>query len=522
MSAAEQSPEQVEPTPEGGGRVLSITERVAGDRPARGMTPGDLADARLVDRIAETLRPSWRHTSAGWMTWTGAVWERTADTLAVEAVREEVLAVYAEAVAEAGTQGEQGAALARAASRLLSTRTVEGLARLARGPLAADLGDFDADPDILVTGSGVVDLRTGEVSEHSPERLVTRRTEVTYRPGATHPAWDRALEAIPDPEVRAWLQVRAGQAATGCTPDDDRVVITRGGGANGKSTVLGAIADALGGYAVPLPRTALIGSRGDRHPTELMPLRGSRLALAEELPEGRHLDTGAVKALVGTDEITARPMRGDFVTWRSSHTLWITTNFAPEVAETDRGTWRRLAMLRFPLTYVDREPRVDHERRGDPEVRRALRDTPAAREAVLAWIIEGAGQWYAAGRRLPEPPETVRRDTSAWRRSSDVALAFATDQLESAPGGCVLLSDITRELGVMLQARGSRAWSEKLVRARLLEHEVMQEWGARAARARTATLEGLTRPPLGNGLARAPELPVQATVVHEVRWRRGG
>ena len=515
MSAAEQSTEAVETT----GRVLSITERAAGGRPEPSMMAGDLADARLVDRLAEDMLPAWRHTGSGWMRWSGIVWERAADTVATEGVREHLLAVYEEAVAEAGAQGEAGATLARAAARLLRTHTVEGLARLVRGPLAADLADFDADPDVLVTVSGVVDLRTGEVSEHSPERLVTRHTPVAYHAGATHDAWDRALEAIPDPEVRGWLQIRAGQAATGHTPDDDRVTITRGGGANGKSTVLGAVADALGGYAVPLPRTALIGTRGDRHPTELMPLRGARLALAEELPEGRHLDMGAIKGLVGTDEITARPMRGDFVTWTASHTLWITTNFVPEVAETDRGTWRRLAMLKFPLTYMDREPRAPHERRGDPGVRRALRDDPAAREAVLAWIVEGAVQWYAAGRRLPEPPETVRRDTAAWRRASDVALRFATDRLEAAAASCILLTDLTRELAVMLQAQGSRPWSEKLVRSRLLEHEVMQGWGTTVGRARTATLQGLSRPPLGGGLARQLDLPAQATVVRGVRWR---
>lgn len=510
-AAAEQSTE--------GGRVLSITERMAGGRPEASMTATDLRDARLVDRLAEALRPAWRYTGAGWMGWSGEVWEAVAEPQAVEAVRQQMLAVYTEATAEAARQGEAGKELAGAAVRLLGAPAIRAVAELLRGPLGADLAEFDADPDILVTASGVVDLRTGEVHEHSPERLVTRMTPVRYTPGATHPAWTSALEAIPDAESRAWLQTRAGQAATGHTPDDDRVVVTRGGGANGKSTLLGAVADALGTYAVPLPKTALIGTRGDRHPTELMPLRGARLALAEELPEGRHLDMGAVKALVGTDEITARPMRGDFVTWKASHSLWITTNYVPEVAETDRGTWRRLSMLRFPITYVDREPRHVHERRADPEVRRALRDDPAAREAVLAWIIEGARRWYAAGRRLPEPPTQVVEDTAAWRRASDTALRFAQDRLEVSPGRCVLLSEVTHELGVMLQAQGSRPWSEKLVRARLLEHEVMQGWGAKTRRARTTGLEGLSRPALGGGLARLPDLPAQATVVSGIEWR---
>jgi phage/plasmid-associated DNA primase len=49
--------------------------------------------------------------------------------------------------------------------------------------------------------------------------------------------------------------------------------------------------------------------------------------------------------------ITARFIRQDNLTFRASHTLIATTNYIPIVNETDWGTWRRFALLRFPYTF---------------------------------------------------------------------------------------------------------------------------------------------------------------------------
>jgi putative DNA primase/helicase len=90
------------------------------------------------------------------------------------------------------------------------------------------------------------------------------------------------------------------------------------------------------------------------HPTELMDLRGARLALIEETPEEGRLSVNRLKKVVGNPSITARRIRQDPVTFPATHTLFISTNYRPIVEETDHGTWRRLACLRFP--YLFRKP----------------------------------------------------------------------------------------------------------------------------------------------------------------------
>src|SRR5690606_30341303 len=210
------------------------------------------------------------------------------------------------------------------------------VARLVIGVLAESEPAFDAHPDLLNTPSGVVDLRTGELQPHDPALYFSKITGAPYDPDADMSVWLKALEAVPK-SVRPWLKVRLGQAATGHMPDDDALVICEGSGENGKTTLLDGAREALGEYAVTVPDRLLMADPGD-HPTTLMTLMGARLAVFEELPEGRNLNVKRLKDVVGTPKITARRMRQDDITFTATHTLIGSTNYLPIVAETDHGT----------------------------------------------------------------------------------------------------------------------------------------------------------------------------------------
>ncbi len=230
--------------------------------------------------------------------------------------------------------------------------------------LKIDAGQLDNHPDLLAVGNGVVDLRTGQLGPHDPALFLTRGTATPYVPGAQHPDWAEALTVLP-PDAADWFRVRVGQAITGHTPDDARIVFMQADGENGKTSLIDALANALGDHMTTVPREVLLTDNGDRHPAELMTLRGARLAYVEEMPQSRNLDVRKLKALTGTNVMRGRLMRQDWVEWRASHSLFVTTNYTPGVVETDHGTWRRLCMLPFPYTFVD-DPRHPGERRKDP------------------------------------------------------------------------------------------------------------------------------------------------------------
>lgn len=166
-----------------------------------------------------------------------------------------------------------------------------------------------------------------------------------YVVGAKHRDSTRALKALPEPD-REYLLARLGQAISGHTSPDDKVVFLDGVGGNGESSLLDPVRLALGTYAGMVPQQLLLAKAGD-HPVELMTLRGVRFAWVEELPEAGRLNTQRLKTVMGTGAITARALYKDFVTFEPSHSLFITTNHLPFVAETDHGTRRRLDRVPF-------------------------------------------------------------------------------------------------------------------------------------------------------------------------------
>src|SRR5699024_1044213 len=228
--------------------------------------------------------------------------------------------------------------------------------------------------------------------------------------GATSPVWDQAREAISDPETEAYLQRRAGHAATGYAASEAAFLI--GGGENGKSGLVDALMYALGDYAGTLAATVIGGKgQGDRHPTEIADLQGLRLALIEETPDGHHLDVAALKRIIATAKIRARRMGKDFFEFPATHDLIVCSNFRPAVSETDRGSWRRLLEILFKYTFVSGKPTRPNEKRSAGDGMKRALATQRTREAVRHGSSRGpklssltTGRSGSHPRLSPSPP----------------------------------------------------------------------------------------------------------------------
>ena len=343
-------------------------------------------------------------------------------------------------------------------------------------PVYCQAADFDAHPDLLNTPGGVVDLRTGKVSEHDPALKLTRMTRGSYLPGYEHADWEQALTALDAPE-RAWYQARVGQAVTGYPPSDGIMPVLQGPGSNGKTllTTDGPVI-AFGDYArVASPKLILSQQPGrSEHSTEMADLRGQRLLIGEELTEGRSIDVATLKRIQDVGMITARYVHKDNMTFAPSHTLLVTTNYIPVIAETDHGTWRRLALLRFRRTF--RQPGEalsgKQDQYGDPELKhRIRRGDDGQHDAIVTWAVDGAIGWYARGMTDAPPTPGVRDATQAWRATADYILSFWQEVLiedHGTPGGhtpCISASHLLEVFNERQARNGHNAWSKELFAA---------------------------------------------------------
>jgi putative DNA primase/helicase len=432
---------------------------------------GWLSDSNVSELLTDrVLRGKYCWANGwGWMRFDGRRWVATTDHDVIEQSRLFANHLVAEQVA-AQADGDK----IRKYTKRLSAGAVRAAADLAKGQLLADGAAFDRHPDLLNAANGVVDLRTGELGPHDPALLLTRCAPTNYRPGAEHPDWDLALDALPA-DVAEWVQLRLGQAITGHPTPDDVLPVFHGAGSNGKTTLTTGVARTLGegDYAVTVPERVLLANPND-HPTELMTLRGARLALLEETPEARHLNVKRLKDVLGTTQMTARHIRQDTVTWSPTHTLFVSTNYRPRVDETDHGTWRRLALVTFPYTYRrDGETLHDeYDRRGDPTLRERVKlGLQRQHEAILAWLVDGARRWYAAGQEMPPPPPAVADNTRAWRRETDLILRFFDDNLIADPSYCVPSRDLYQTFTEWLAANGHQKWNDQTFAGRFGQHD---------------------------------------------------
>lgn len=326
--------------------------------------------------------------------------------------------------------------------------------------------DFDSDPDVILAANGLVDLRTGTLRPVKRSDYVTRRLDTVYTPGAPAPRWTRFLrEVFVDAEQQAdenliqWIQTLIGYAATGRTSEEIFVLMT-GGGGNGKSRFVGAIEHAFSAYAKTTPFETLEHKpNGGGIPADLAALAGARFVFAHEA-EGRRMNEGRLKAITSGNTISARFLHRDFFEFVPAFQLFMSANMNPEVRGQDAGIWRRIKVVQFRASFAGRTAERD------------LADNLAAEApGILAWAVEGARQWYAAGRRLPGCA-AVEAETEDFRTDSDVLGMFLAEHVEKTGNrrDCLFYLDAwerylgwsedagtnvhsSRKLGVMLDER---------------------------------------------------------------------
>lgn len=393
----------------------------------------------------------------GWHVWDGARWRldllearRHAGRLG-QLVMGEAAAIIAKAARiadrdRADRERELAEKLLKFAGQAENVAKIDAAMKAAEPWLRCDADKLDADPWALGCANGVIDLRTGQLRAPDPSQFITKSTGVAFDAAATCPTWEAFLSRIfrSRPELPGFVQCLAGLWLTGLT-DPPFLAVLYGVGANGKSTMVNAISHAMGDYASAAPPGLLMTKYGQTHPTELASLQGQRFVVAAESREGGRLDEERIKALTGSDSITARRMREDFYTFRPTHKLALMTNHKPVVRGMDEGIWRRLLLIPFDEVIPEAER--------DPSLTDKLR---AEAPGILRWMVEGARQLHATGGRF-ELPDVVKSATREYRTESDVIGEFLSDTCDEVPSGETASSTLYALYTSWCEENGERA-----------------------------------------------------------------
>ena len=262
---------------------------------------------------------------------------------------------------------------------------------------AAIVDQWDADPWLLNTPGGVIDLRTG-TTRRPPTDYVTKMTAVSPDGHANVPSVpDEVLGG--DDELVEYLQRVRGYCLTGVTPSTHCSSATAAA-RTAKSPV--RTVDIMGDYHRAAPIETFTASKA----SAILPSWPGCVARGWS-PSARPKRDGAgrkarIKPLTGGDTISARFMRQDFFDYMPQFKLIIAGNHKPALSTVDEAIRRRFNL--FPLTVT-----IPPEKR-DPQLPEKLKQEWPG---ILAWMIQGCTSWLEVGLA---PPEIVTEATAAYLR----------------------------------------------------------------------------------------------------------
>lgn len=295
-----------------------------------------------------------------------------------------------------------------------SQRAIRAMTELANSnrTMAIIPDNFDQDIYIFNLKNGTIDLKTLEFREHRPTDMLTKITEIEYKPEANCPKWLAFLDKIfeGDKDLIDYLQTALGYSITG-NIGEQCLFILYGIGANGKTTFINVIQEILGDYGINTPfDTFLSKGKGSNIPNDLARMRGARFVTAVEAGEGRKFNEAVLKNMSGSDPITARFLRQEYFDFYPECKIWLATNHKPVVKEFSSGFWRKIRLIPFKITIPEEERILEYDKILLQE-----------RAGIFNWIFTGYKKWKEEKLKTPEK---IKEATEEYKDQMDVLIEF--------------------------------------------------------------------------------------------------
>lgn len=368
---------------------------------------------RLVDKFGTSLRFNFENKQ--WMLWNGKQWmpdvKNQIKTMAEMVVQDMKQAALLQ------DDRELQKAMMKNTERALSTNGKEAMIKEAQhiDLIPCVNSDFDQNNMLLNTESGIVNLRTGEITQH--DRTLMQSKMVHYEIDETTPQlWLKFLGEIfnNDEELIKFIQKAVGYTLTGSI-QEQCMFILYGDGANGKSVFLEVLSTLMGDYSVNAQVETILSKKGvgTNASSDLARLKGARMATTSEPNEGSKFNEGLIKQLTGGDTITARFLYGKEFEFKPEFKLWLATNYKPVIRGTDMGIWRRIRLIPF-------EMKLPKEKQDKMLAHKLMKEIPQ----ILNWAITGALLWQREGL---ESPESIEEATKDYKNEMDIINTFVDE-----------------------------------------------------------------------------------------------
>ena len=317
-------------------------------------------------------------------------------------------------------------------------------------------GTWDQCIGFLPCANGIVDLKTGKLHPHSPDRFIRTLCPTKFVGDSRSVLFDQFIDDITlgNNELKTFLASVLGSALIGDAREEKVYILYGKDGRNGKGTLMQALERILGKYAKTFRSEMLLFSKNPASSSspnpDIVALQAVRIAIFSEVNKGSKLDASKIKNLSGRDTISCRNLYSNVdKAITPSHTMFIQTNFMPEAPPNDNAFWKRIVVIPFEAEFVEK-PMNTHQRILDPRFKERLFEES---ESILAWLIKGCLQYQASGLIMPV---IVSEKIKDYREKNDLIAQFLKEMCIEDMASTVAKKEMQKSIKIYYKANGRK------------------------------------------------------------------
>ncbi len=336
-------------------------------------------------------------------------------------------------------------------------------------PINADM--FDNNPYLINCKNGTYDLKNKVFRGASWEDYLTMQTNFEYWFSVNKPTkckrWEQFIDEIMqgDEVKKNYLQRALGYSILGSSKEECMFICYGKTTRNGKSTLLDAIQHLLGDYSCVSPVSIICKSSTAKNADSASPtlanLKGKRFVTMAESSQYGKLDEETIKQLTGGEEIQARALYENTISYKPQFTLWLSCNDLPSVQDKSVFASDRLRVITFDK-HFDESTR-------DKNLKDYFREDENMK-GIFLWLLQGYYDYVKNGLNMPTE---IKKVVQEYERDNDLVLQFLEDTCIRQENTEINQKDLYDYYKSWCKRNGYLAFSSKRFNANVRSHP---EW----------------------------------------------
>lgn len=273
--------------------------------------------------------------------------------------------------------------------------------------------NLNSKKHLVPFSNGVYDLLEQHFRKTTKDDYVNLTVNYDYNQNVKNPeVYEFINKVLPNIGVRDYVLKKMSECLNGDIPNTNFLMFI-GDGANGKSQLLNLMKLVMGDLGEKVEVTLLTRKRNNANESnsEKIKLMYKRFAFLSEPDDGEKINIGLLKELTSSEEIVARGLYQEAVSFVMEAKLFLACNELPEIKGEDTALWRRIRVIDFPSRFVD-EPKESNEFKIDRTLPSRMREDISWRQTFINILLE----YYS--KDIPEPVE-VQLKTNEYREENN-------------------------------------------------------------------------------------------------------